>query len=248
MEQNQNPKQTPIQQTPLRPAPGIPPEKNAGQTAVQSNSSAQKIITQTPAPGVPRLILEEPEPGFFAGFFSGRMNRQNFIVGSTFFGLLPLISVCVILFNSFFTSLSQTSNLTTLPSLSDNESQLLNMTNPTQLSLSSFTSTPFDKEWITIGIVLFIISAPYLISMQIKRLHDLNLNGWLWIINIIPFFQNPFTLDITSTFGMIMIFLVLISTLFSIYMTIWPGTNGSNKYGAPPPAKSRFLRDVIGIG
>jgi uncharacterized membrane protein YhaH (DUF805 family) len=194
----------------------------------------------------PKLILEKPRPGYFTRLFTGRMNRQNFIVGSSFFGLLPLISIGVILCNSFFTSLSATSNLSVLPSLSDNNAQLLNAINP-QFSLSSFTSTPFDKEWIAIGIVLLIISVPYLLSVQIKRLHDLNLTGWLWIINIIPFFQNPFTLDITSTFGMIMVFLTLVSTIFSFYTTFWPGTNGPNKYGDPPLPRSSFLRDVLEI-
>jgi len=247
MEQNQNPKQPPIQQAPIRPTPGVPPQTNAGQMPIQSSSSAQKIITQQPVPHGPQFIFEEPKQGYFAKLFSGRMNRQNFITGSSFFGILPLISIGVILCNSFFNSLSQTSNLGSLSSLSDNDIQILSGTN-TQLSLSSFTSTPFDKEWIAIGIVLLIISLPYLLSVQIKRLHDLNLPGWLWILNVGPFFSNPFSLDITSAQGMIILVFALVSTIFSFYTTLWPGTNGPNKYGDPPSQDSKFFRDVIGMG
>jgi uncharacterized membrane protein YhaH (DUF805 family) len=210
---------------------------------LQTQNEVNPQLIKTPGP---KLILEKPQPGYFTRLFTGRMNRQNFIAGSSFFGLLPFISIGVILCNSFFTSLAATSNLSVLPSLSNNNAQLLNAINP-QFSLSSFTSTSFDKEWIAIGIVLLIVSLPYLLSMQIKRLHDLNLTGWLWVINIIPFFQNPFTLDITSTFGMIIVFLTFLSTIFSFYTTFWPGTKGANNYGDPPLPRSSFLRDVLEI-
>ncbi len=238
MEQNHNLKQPP-QQTST--------QEILSQTSVQSNSSAQKIITQQMPPSGPRLILTKPQQGYFTKLFAGRMNRQNFIVGSSFFGILPLISVGVIFGNSFFNSLSQMSNLGSLSSLSDNEIQMLNGTTP-QMSLSSFTATPFDKEWLAIGIVLLIISLPYLLSVQIKRLHDLNLPGWLWILNVGPFFANPFSLDITSLQGITIMIFALVSTVFSFYTTLWPGTNGPNKYGDPPSQDSKFFRDVMGIG
>lgn len=62
---------------------------------------------------------------------------------------------------------------------------------------------------IAMGAVFFVFSAFQLI----KRCHDLDWNGWLWLIAMVPFVN----------------FIFLLILLFA------PGTKGVNNYGAPPP-------------
>lgn len=49
------------------------------------------------------------------------------------------------------------------------------------------------------------------IFMGIKRLHDLNKSGWLYLLGFIP----------------------LVNIAFAIYLIAFPGTQGDNRFGAP---------------
>ena len=49
------------------------------------------------------------------------------------------------------------------------------------------------------------------ITLTIRRLHDINLIGWWYLIGFVPF----------------------IGGIILIVMCIWPGTDGENKYGMP---------------
>ncbi|MGC4047625.1 MAG: DUF805 domain-containing protein [Armatimonas sp.] len=49
------------------------------------------------------------------------------------------------------------------------------------------------------------------IFMGIKRLHDLDKSGWLYLLGIIP----------------------IVNFFFAIYLIAFKGTDGDNKYGAP---------------
>jgi uncharacterized membrane protein YhaH (DUF805 family)/type II secretory pathway pseudopilin PulG len=57
-----------------------------------------------------------------------------------------------------------------------------------------------------------IISAGFAAFPIVKRLHDLNKSGWLWLLGLIP----------------------LVNFCFGIYLLFGKGTDGSNDYGAPP--------------
>lgn len=67
-----------------------------------------------------------------------------------------------------------------------------------------------DADSITYGI-LAIIAGLAGIFMGIKRLHDLNKSGWLYIIGFIP----------------------IVGFFFSLYLIFWKGDTGDNQYGAP---------------
>lgn len=71
------------------------------------------------------------------------------------------------------------------------------------------------NELIYVGslIALFLVPRVMLIFLYIRRLHDLNLSGWL----ILP----------------LAIFMLDLLLLMPI-LTIWPGTKGPNNYGPPP--------------
>jgi uncharacterized membrane protein YhaH (DUF805 family) len=47
--------------------------------------------------------------------------------------------------------------------------------------------------------------------MGIKRLHDLNKTGWLYLLGLVP----------------------IVNFFFAIYLIVWKGTEGDNRYGAP---------------
>lgn len=69
------------------------------------------------------------------------------------------------------------------------------------------------------NILFFVLMVPvvvYFVALSVRRLHDLNRNGWLLLIAFIPF----------------------IGFFFSLYMIFAPGTTGSNNYG-PAPSKNQ---------
>jgi uncharacterized membrane protein YhaH (DUF805 family) len=60
--------------------------------------------------------------------------------------------------------------------------------------------------------VVYAVAAVLLVFVSIKRLHDLDLSGWFYLVMLIP----------------------LASFLFALYMLFAPGTNGPNRYGPVP--------------
>lgn len=80
-----------------------------------------------------------------------------------------------------------------------------------------FILTQRYNNSILIVVYAVVISIPYL-SLEARRLHDLNLSGW-W--QIAPIFGSVFISQI-------------ISTIFFIGLLIFKGTPKKNKYGEPP--------------
>src|SRR5579863_4035219 len=69
-------------------------EQNQDPTQLQS-----EISINSQEPSGPKIILQTERHGYFAKLFSGRMNRQNYIIGSTVLVLVPLICFLVVIFN-----------------------------------------------------------------------------------------------------------------------------------------------------
>lgn len=199
-------------------------------------------ITSPTNPSEPHIITEKPITPYLTRLFSGRMNRQNYIVGSTIFVLIPLICFLVVIF-------------TILLSPSTFAMPYIDPNNPGQIvtptvSITTLLLTPGNEFWTGAGIVFFILSLPYLLSLQIKRLHDLNLTGWLWIINLVPLLFIKQMISFTELTHPDLLYFIgqfvsLISALFSFYVTFWAGTNGPNKYGEKPTPGSHFLSDIL---
>ncbi|MGI8420144.1 MAG: DUF805 domain-containing protein [Candidatus Levyibacteriota bacterium] len=184
----------------------------------------------------------ETKPSYFSKLFSGRMNRQNYIFGSTLFVLLPTICFLVVIFNILLSP-----SIFAMP--------YLNPANPDQImtpniSIMSLLETPVNELWALAGVIFIILSIPYLFSMQIRRQHDLNMNGWWWTVNILPFTEfytyipGSHATPGTNIWWMLS-FLSLASSIFSLYFTIWPGTKGVNKYGIQPIAQTSLLKDIL---
>ena len=209
-----------------------------GQTQPQINS-----VVQSPAPpSGPQFLAEKPTEDYFTRLFSGRLNRQNFIVGSAFFVIVPVICFMIVLF-----TIVQTESLSDMSYL--DSTNLSSIVTP-QVSIVSLLTTPANEVWVAIGIIFVILSLPYLLSLQIRRLHDLNINGWLWIINFLPLLflkqlASPDELLHPDVLFLIGILVSLATILFSFYVSLWPGTNGPNKYGEKPPPRSSFLGDIL---
>ncbi|MGH7204300.1 MAG: DUF805 domain-containing protein [Candidatus Levyibacteriota bacterium] len=186
----------------------------------------------------------EKKQNYFSRLFSGRMNRQNYIWGSTLFVILPTICFLIVIFNI-------------LLSPSTLAMPYLNPANPDQIvmpnvSIIALLETPINELWTLAGVILIVLSIPYLFSMQIRRQHDLNMNGWWWIVNILPFAEFytylPGSLASPGTnIWWILSFLSFASSIFSLYFTIWPGTKEANKYGDPPPARTSLRHDILGL-
>ncbi len=64
-------------------------------------------------------------------------------------------------------------------------------------------------EWVQV--ILSVLAGIAGIFMGIKRLHDLDKSGWLYLIGLIP----------------------IVNFFFAIYLIAFKGTTGDNKYGAP---------------
>ena len=87
------------------------------------------------------------------------------------------------------------------------------------------------------GILMIpLVIAAVVISVMIgvQRLHDIGWSGWLWLVNFVP----------------------VVGSVIAILMLVVPGTQGANRYGAPPPPNSRgvialawcaLLVPIIGI-
>lgn len=206
------------------------------------NATPNPIIHQ-PTPGL-KIIIEKPQSDYFTRLFSGRLNRQNYIIGSTVLVLIPLLCFMVVIFNILLSP-----STFAMPYIDPNNPGAIITPH---ISIMSLLTTPSNEIWSAIGILFTILSLPYLLSIQIRRLHDMNLNGWLWIINILPllFFKQMFSLTEFShpdIWYWIANFVSLVSGIFSIYVTVWRGTNGPNNYGDPPISRSSFLKDVLAL-
>lgn len=72
----------------------------------------------------------------------------------------------------------------------------------------------------TLIVVMAIASLFFQVSLTVRRLHDINMSGYLAIVCFLPTILRFFKVDPTMLNGIIVIILLLIK-----------GTNGVNKYG-----------------
>lgn len=111
-------------------------------------------------------------------------------------------------------------------------------------------------------VLAFIVVLFYLFSLSLRRLHDLNRSGW-WLLLFLPgeigtiiFLSANFVPSLQTEIISILkvippfidtIFTVMrwITNAFSLYMLLWPGTDGVNNYGAP--TASWGIKEVLGF-
>ena len=196
-------------------------------------------------PQTPPPLQEKSKLPYSKRLFSGRLNRQNYIIGSTFFALVPLVFFLIVIFNILLSP-----DTLAMPYIdSNNPSQIITP----HVSIVALLETPANEIWSAMGILCIIISLPYLFSLQIRRLHDLNLSGWLWIANLLPlisFYTTPipgFYNPQPNIWFIPLNVIALLSNLFALYVTFWSGTNGPNNYGEKPLPRSSFIGDILEI-
>jgi uncharacterized membrane protein YhaH (DUF805 family) len=73
-------------------------------------------------------------------------------------------------------------------------------------------------------ILVSILPGLFAISHSIRRLHDIGLSGWFWLIIGIP----------------------VINFLFLLFLALKKGQDRENKYGPVPSPKVRFPAQILG--
>ncbi len=84
-------------------------------------------------------------------------------------------------------------------------------------------ATPDDEPTLAMFAFYLIAGLPILIlslMFAMRRLHDMNLSGWFVLLMLIPF----------------------VSAIFSLVLLFWPGTQGPNRFGPPPPPNSTGIK------
>ncbi len=79
------------------------------------------------------------------------------------------------------------------------------------LGLIGWLLGAYEEEGSITFSIISIIAGIAGIFMGIKRLHDLNKTGWLYLLSIVP----------------------LVNLFFWIYLLVWKGDEGDNQYGSP---------------
>ncbi len=80
---------------------------------------------------------------------------------------------------------------------------------------------------VTIFILLHVV---FVIVILIQRLHDLDVSAW-WCLPFTLLYLPPDRVNVPS-------FILIFILLFLLCLIFGPGTNGDNRYGAPPPKNS----------
>lgn len=62
------------------------------------------------------------------------------------------------------------------------------------------------------------------VSLSVRRLHDIGLGGWWWLIIGIP----------------------IVNFFFLLFLAVKPGQNKENKYGPVPALSLRFPAQILG--
>lgn len=64
------------------------------------------------------------------------------------------------------------------------------------------------------------------VQIGVQRLHDIGWSGWLYLLALVPYLGN----------------------VFSLVIMLIPGNTEANRYGAPPPENSRAVKILAGLG
>jgi len=146
--------------------------------------------------------------------FSGRMNRKKYIIRVAFLHIFwTLVFLTFILaFFPFMFSYWLTGDASVIY-------------NATPLSpLKQTLIRPVHALTFMMGIICFVV----MISLDVRRLHDMNLSGWWILVAIVGMLVISFFVAQLST---------PLYLLWNAFLFLKPGTFGPNKYGDDPLAQ-----------
>ena len=104
----------------------------------------------------------------------------------------------------------------------------------------------FFAVMMTVTFLVFVLSGISFLSVQARRLHDLNFSGW-WLVLIVSFYllmsilgQDMLSFQSLSYSlkSFIVLILLLLNLGYLVVMCSVKGVKGSNKYGPDPLASS----------
>jgi len=72
-----------------------------------------------------------------------------------------------------------------------------------------------DSGTIVFGLIISIVITVLMMIQAVKRLHDINMSGWYWLIFLIP----------------------IVNVVFGLYVLFKDGTPGYNEYGEDPKGR-----------
>jgi uncharacterized membrane protein YhaH (DUF805 family) len=90
-----------------------------------------------------------------------------------------------------------------------------------------------------VAIIPLLPFLPFVIGLQVRRLHDINLSGWWWLVMMIVsslvsyIFPLQNVSDAGAELSLVGIAVTLVVGVGFIVLMSWPGTKGPNKYGEP---------------
>ena len=183
-------------------------------------------IIRKPSPSgqLPPTVQSPPPPRkpYLKRVFQGRLNRQNYNIGSLLL-MGPQLLCFLLILASFLTSSGTMEWLTINPydikQLQDSSLQA----DQIQQSLNDLQNSLLNKILLLFVTLYSLITLPATLGLQVRRLHDLNNSGWLFLLNLIPF----------------------VSYFFPFYIAFFPGTNGDNKYGPKPLPRINIRNDIL---
>ncbi len=95
------------------------------------------------------------------------------------------------------------------------------------IPIGIFSAAFYTMSWFLpvlglLTVVFYIAGLVVYWIILIQRLHDLNKSGWMSLIMLIP----------------------LVNIAMAIYVIFWPGTQGTNDFGPPPP-KNKLWHKIL---
>ncbi|MFV0321648.1 MAG: DUF805 domain-containing protein [Alphaproteobacteria bacterium] len=146
----------------------------------------------------------------------GRIGRLNYFLMSLasffVFGFITLIGMSIAMMPMMMRVAQNIPDTLNNPALFENmnEQQILNILDILEKMQTSMNSSMII--FMVFVVVLLIILAWIGLCLSVKRLHDMNISGWLAAIWLFPYF----------------------GLFFHIFLVLFPGTKGKNEYGQAP--------------
>jgi uncharacterized membrane protein YhaH (DUF805 family) len=186
-------------------------------TAPQPQMQQTTGVTQPVAPlqTPPQPPLTPPtktnqNSSYVTSLFQGRLNRRNYWMGALLIFSVPAI---LILISAVTTALFPSQLI--LPPIDSGIPYTPPAPNPIERVVTSIAAV--------ITMIYMLLLTPYIISLQIRRLHDLDQSGWLMLLCMVP----P------------------INAFFALYVSFFPGSVAENKFGTIPKQRVNIKEDIL---